>query len=132
MNIHEELFVKNFIVLRKRERYLELLGKQKSRNKILNEFRIHWDLVEECMTLVPPNQQFSGDTYKILKSKGAPETCYIISNNWDIDEKELPLKAALEAVVGHGGGTFVSCIAGRLGYFESDEATERFILEKND
>jgi hypothetical protein len=130
MNIHEKLFVKNFIIPRKRERYLELLGKEKTRDKILDEFRIHWDLVEEFMALVPPNQQFPENVYKILKSKGAPEMCYIISNDWDIDGKELPLTEALEKIVKHGSGTFVSCVAGKLGYFESDEATDRYILEK--
>lgn len=132
MNIHEELFVKNFIIPRKRERYAELLGKEKSRDKILNEFRIHWDLVKEFMTLVPPNQQFSKGIYKLLKDKGAPQKCYLISNNWDIDGKEMTLSEALEQTVGYGSGTFVSCIAGKLGYFESDEASDRYILEIND
>jgi hypothetical protein len=45
-------------------------------------------------------------------------------------QKEKSLKAALTEIVGYGGGTFVSCIAGKLGYFESDEATDRFILER--
>ncbi len=41
----------------------------------------------------------------------------------------MELLSALEQVVGYGGGAVISCIPGRLGYFE-DEWKERFILEK--
>ena len=127
MNIHEELFVKNFIIPQKRERYLEMLCKEKTRSKILNEFRVNWDLDKTFMVLMPPNQQLPENIYKLLKEKGAPQSCYVISDNFEIDKKEMSLNIALENLF---GGTFISCMAGKLGYFESDEAGEKYILER--
>jgi hypothetical protein len=36
--------------------------------------------------------------------------------------------SALKEVVGYGMGTLISCIPGRLAYFESED--ERYILQK--
>ena len=41
----------------------------------------------------------------------------------------MELLSALEQVVGYVDGAVISCIPGRLGYFEG-EWRERFILEK--
>ena len=42
----------------------------------------------------------------------------------------MDLQTALEEVIGYGNGTFVSCIPGKLGYFESAEPGLRYIFEK--
>ena len=59
--------------------------------------------------------------------KGAPETCYALSEDSDLDGKELPLVDALSEIVGACMGTFLSRIPGKLGYFE-DEG-QHWILE---
>jgi len=41
----------------------------------------------------------------------------------------MGLLDALKSVVGYGMGTVISCIPGRLGYFEG-EFRERYILQK--
>ena len=66
----------------------------------------------------------------ILFAKGAPATCYIVSESSRLDNRELSLAAALEEVVGYGIGTFLSCISGRLAYAEGEEPNERYILER--
>jgi hypothetical protein len=40
----------------------------------------------------------------------------------------MPLDQALKATVGNGIGTILSCIPGKLAYFEDEE--ERFILHR--
>jgi hypothetical protein len=60
--------------------------------------------------------------------KGAPETCYALSEDSELDGKEIPLSEALKEVVGCGMGTFLSCLAGRLAYFEDEDG--RWILER--
>jgi hypothetical protein len=66
----------------------------------------------------------------LLRSHGAPPTCYVLSEESGIDGRELPLEEALDRVVGLGMGTFLSCVPGRLAYFEGEEARERYILER--
>jgi len=63
----------------------------------------------------------------LLKSRGAPNRCYVISTDLELDQSEKELRAAIEAA--DGGTTILSCIPGRLGYFESHEG-DRYVLER--
>ncbi len=130
MNIHEELFIKNFIVPQKCERYLSLFDSKKGRKKLIEGFYHLNDFNEEHATEVLPNMQFAEDIYKILKSKGASENCYVISANSELDQKEFSLFEILKEVVGFEGGTFLSCVAGKLGYHEGEDMGARYIFEK--
>jgi hypothetical protein len=58
-----------------------------------------------------------------LKSKGAGLTCWVISEDPDIDGREIDLRTALEKVSGRGIGTVLSCIPGKLAYFEGEDET---------
>ncbi len=67
----------------------------------------------------------------MLKAKGSPNICFIISTNIEFDRKELPLIDVLEKIVGTcDDGTFISCIAGKLGYYEGESMGARYIFEK--
>jgi hypothetical protein len=77
---------------------------------------------------IPSHQQHVANIQDTLTSKGAPKTCYAISEDSALDGKEIPLKDALVSVVGRGMGTFLSCIPGKLAYFEDED--QRWILER--
>jgi hypothetical protein len=64
----------------------------------------------------------------LLRDRGAPATCVLFSAAADLDAREMPLDNALAAVVGWNPGTFISCIPGRLAYFEDEEG--RYLLER--
>jgi len=51
----------------------------------------------------------------------------VVSEDSRIDSKQMPLLTALEQVVGYGMGTLISCIRGRLAYFENED--QRCLLE---
>jgi len=51
-----------------------------------------------------------------------------MSENSDLDGKQMSLEEVLKEIVGRGIGTFVSCIKGKLGYFEDED--QRWILER--
>ncbi|MBN4057132.1 hypothetical protein JYU19_02370 [bacterium AH-315-J21] len=65
-----------------------------------------------------------------LKVKGAPSECYVISNDERFDGKLMDLSAALDSATGHGMGTIISCIPGKLAYFEGEESDDRYVLSK--
>jgi hypothetical protein len=68
-----------------------------------------------------------------LKNHGAGESCYSISDSEEIDGKELPLLTALEKAVGYGMPSIVSCIPGKLSFFEAEQdygPPPRFILKR--
>ena len=129
MNIHEEQFINSFIVAKKRERYLELLSKDKTRGKITRHFDHCADLDDQFVTQIPVNQQNPDEIYKILKKKGAGDTCYIIADNWDLDRKEMNLRTAIDEYY-ICDGAFFSCIPGKLVFYSGEEENGRYILEK--
>ena len=64
---------------------------------------------------------------RYLSSK-RPEVCYAVSEDDELDGKEIDLTHALETVIDRGMGTLLSCIPVKLAYFE--DADCRWILER--
>ena len=126
---HESSFVRQFIIPAKRDRYLSLLQSRKGRRKLLEALNHPKDLDMRRASLVPTNAQTVNQIEALLKSKGASDRCYVISSNQDIDGSEMLLRDALEQTVGGGLGTIISCIPGKLAYFEGEEQNERYIFE---
>ena len=130
MNVHEEQFAHSFITPEKRERYLSMLDSKRGRKKLRDGLYHCRDLDSRFAHLVPTGEQYSESIERVLKSKGAPDKCYLFSADDKFDGREMLLSEALSEVVDSGSGTFVSCIAGKLGYFEFEDMKERYILEK--
>jgi hypothetical protein len=40
----------------------------------------------------------------------------------------MELEKALAEIIGQGMGTFISCIPGKLGYFEGEDPGERYLV----
>ena len=68
----------------------------------------------------------------LLVSLGAAPTCFSVSGIEVIDGKELPLIETLDLVLTTGTGAFLSCVAGKLAYFQGADAYDRFICHKTD
>jgi hypothetical protein len=126
---HEQAMVKAFIVTRKQQRWLDFLADSKRRRDILRTLPHLRDLDERFLLQVPAPQSTSV-ILEMLRQRGAPEYCHVVSESAGLDARTLPLKEALELIVGIGTGTLVSCIPGRLGYFEGEDNGTRFILER--
>ena len=59
---------------------------------------------------------------KLLKKQGAGDTCYVITQlESDFDGKELPLFKALEDLIGTRAPFIISCIPGKLAYFQDEQ-----------
>lgn len=130
MSIHEEYFARCFIVSNKRDRYLSLLGTAKGRLKLAHGLNHCPDLDMRYATLIPTAQQDAEQIEKLLKQKGAPDTCYVMSSSWRTDGQTMSLHEALRATVGQAVGTLISCLPGQLAYFEFETPNERYVLEK--
>lgn len=129
-NMHESEFARNFIVPEKRARYLSLLESKHGRKKILNGFNHCRDLDPRFAKRIPANQDSDPAIEALLRQKGAPDTCYVMSDNSDIDGREMPLTEALLKTVAMDSGTLISCIPGKLAYFEMEGFDGRYILER--
>lgn len=128
---HELELVKAFITPLKRSRYLSLLESSKGRLKLIKGLDHFDDLDMRYAKLIPGGQQSVDDIERLLKKKGAPAICHVMSVNSEIDNQEVLLCKALEETVGRGMGTLISCVPGKLAYFENEEPNERYILERS-
>jgi hypothetical protein len=130
INVHEEMFARAFVAPPKRERYLALLSSAKGRKKVLNSLHHIHDLDARYAVRVLSSDQTVEGVLEALLGKGAPELCYVISDDPDVDQREMSLKDAIETVHGSNFGTVVSCIPGKLAYVETEDATFRYILAR--
>ena len=128
MKSPEEALILAFVRPERRTRLLTLLGDAKGRSKFRASLAHFHDLDVRFAQRVSGLR--AGEIEAKLRAMGAPERCHVLSESAELDGQTPTLEAALEAVVGRGMGALISCIPGRLGYFESEEVGERYILER--
>ena len=132
MTVPDEHLLTRFFVATKRERYSEMISKPKKRAKFLAELAHFKSLDPRYKVPLDPKKLFPNDIAAILTRKGAPGAVWITSENRDLDGREMPMLDALNEVVGRQFGTFLTCIPGRLAYFEGEVMGDRWILERQD
>jgi len=125
---HEEELVKAFILPVRQERYLEFLKTPKNRTKFVDQLAHFKHLNPQFAISIPGNQQNPASLLRLLSAKGAGLNCWVISENSETDGREMDLEAALKETVGMQMGTFLSCVPGKLAYFEDEE--KRYILQR--
>jgi hypothetical protein len=125
---HEEALIRAFILPNRVERYLECLKNPKKRTKFHQELHHFKALNPKYLVPILPRLQHADSIEELLKAKGAAQTCWMICGNRELDGREIELREALEETVGYGIGTLISCVPGKLGYFEDE--TVRGILER--
>jgi hypothetical protein len=127
----EAALIRAFIVPAKQERLVELLGRPRRRQDVLRTLYHFADLDPRFISRIPAAEDSAEGIEVLLRSKGAPDLCYAISTDRDLDGRTVPLRVALTRTHGLGHGTLLSCVPGSLGYFEGEEIGERYVLERS-
>ena len=125
---HEYQTIRSFVPRQKRARYLEFVADSRTRTKFTHALAYFRDIDTRYKRPIPPSSQNPREIERILKFKGAFAFCHAITENLDLDGKDISLEEALEKIVGRGMGAILSCIPGRLAFMETED--ERFILER--
>ncbi len=68
----------------------------------------------------------------MLRLRGAPATCYVLSGFEELDGREFLLEEAVIETVSGGWGTIVSCIPGKLAYYYDECGERRMLLQRTD
>jgi hypothetical protein len=126
MHSHEEATIRAFVTPSRRTRWLESLASAKRRGRFLDRLNHCRDIDERYVTPLPSN----ADVLAILKSHGAPTTCYVVSADASLDARELPLAEALADAQSGGWGTLISCIPGRLACYYAECGERRMLLKR--
>ena len=115
-----------FLYKNRRERARYLLQKKRDDfTKLLDHPRI---FDPQYLHEVEPRLHQARDIASQLRAKAGNTDCYLISSNPDLDQKTMPIELALEHIIGWGSGTYLSVVPGKLGYLETEEMGERFIV----
>lgn len=128
---HETAFIDSFVQSSLRRRFKEIFTKssiRKSKNRkkrikwaqLIIEFE-HW-VDNKCVNTVPLNELTQDRKIEYLKNRGAPELCYVISESKELDGKFLEIDYVLSYLSSNRTyGTILSCIPGKLAYYEHVE-----------
>ena len=126
--VHEEKLVKAFFLKERRERYLLGLANPRKRRKITDEFCHFKHLDLRFSVPIVPSQQNPAGIYGLLRKFGAPDVCWVVSDELELDARTINLKEALDEIVGRTFATFLCCIDGKLAYFENED--DRWIIRR--
>ncbi|MCB0321499.1 MAG: hypothetical protein KDD60_11285, partial [Bdellovibrionales bacterium] len=86
----------------------------RSRKKFLSKLG-HFDGFDDGSVIeIASHNQHLSSVLDSLRGHGAPEQCYVISENPKLNAKEMILSDALANTIGMGFGTIIVCLAGRL------------------
>jgi hypothetical protein len=111
-----------FILPERRRRFRHLLGE----GRLPALYHFNW-LDPRFAEPLPSKQGSPKFLGALLRERGAPEQCYVVSTIVEIDRGEMLLDEALAWVNTLDNGTFISCLPGKLAYFESEDG--RYILQ---
>ncbi len=118
-----------FLVGEWRARFRESLAPAKRRDTSRSQLPHLTHLDPRFSTPLP--EEGMGTLGATLREKGAGDRCYLLSEDPDLDGRELPLDDALAAIAEGGSphATFVSCLPGQLAYFRGADPGDRYVLE---
>jgi hypothetical protein len=118
-----------FLVGEWRARFRESLAPAKRRDTLRSQLPHVTHLDPRFATPVP--EQTAVELAEQLREKGAGDRCYLLSEDPDLDGRELPLDEALFAlmVAGSPHATFASCVPAQLAYFHDADPANRYLLE---
>ena len=130
MNDHERGFLA-FLVEPTKRRLETLLELGEKRRRDVRELLHHSVRLDPRFAQhLTGSEALSCPVEAMLRKRGAPSTCYVLAANSDLDGREMPLGEALEAIIGMGDGAFVSCIPGRLGFYEYEDMKSSYLLSR--
>jgi hypothetical protein len=126
---HSSAIVRSFVTPERRERYLGLLSSPRGREKLRHALAHFRDLDPRCARELPKGVHTPAEIAALLRARGAPAECVLLAEDVALDGRRLPLGDALAAVIGRGMGTFISCVPGRLAFYEGEGPGVRYLLE---
>jgi hypothetical protein len=127
----EEDFINTFVVARKRERYIELLRSPMRRRECLRQLYHFRDFVPDCIVPLAKGRMSADAILAELHRRDAGGACYLISVQPALDGITIQLQDAIARVYRVAEGTILSCVRGRLAYYEGEPPHNRFILHRS-
>jgi hypothetical protein len=126
MHPDEVATVNAFIAPARRTRWLKALASTKRRRRFLDRLNHCRDIDERYATLLSSKTVIAA----LLRSRGAPGVCHVISDIPEIDGQEMRLEEAIDEVELGQWGTLICCVPGQLAYYYDELGERRMLLER--
>jgi len=128
--IHEQEFVRAFIAKGRQERCAFLLSHPTRRQKFRDALP-HFKWLDERFAhpIAPKVAHTAAELVSLLRSKGAGQTVWVISEDKAIDGREMNLDDAMSQIWGAQKGNVLSCIPGKLAFFKDEEMHSERLLQ---
>ena len=129
----ESDFIKTFFVECKQSRAIHELSSLSKRKDFLWRLSNYSVLLKpQYLIKIPKPNSDPESLQELLLNHGAEKICYCISLTSDMDGTYVDLLDALKDIVGNGMPAFLSCVKGKLAYYEGEQCAgppDRFILK---
>lgn len=122
--VREETLVRSFFRSDRQERWLMMVRKPRRRAEALDELN-HLAGLDERYTVEVGSLAAASE---MLARRGAPPTCYVMSDVPELDGRMMNLAEALAAAEVGEWGTILDCVPGRLAYYSGERAECRMVL----
>ena len=127
---HAEAAIRAFAAPERAPRYLALLASKHGRAKLRAQMAHAFRLDLRYATRISGAEASPEAIGSKLRALGAPESCHCLSEDSELDGRDMLLDEALAATIGRGMGTLISCVPGALAYYEAEDVNERFVLQR--
>ena len=121
---HEDATIRAFVAPHRKDRLLQQLGSPTGRKGALNKLNhfAGWDI--RYARSIPS----STNILPLLKAAGAPAACHLISDDPELDGRDLPLADAIARAEDFDFASILCCDPGRLAFFFDEARVDRLRL----
>lgn len=127
---YDEGIIRLFADKDKKEGLLFKLARPARRDEVISAMGNAIQFAPRCMTEILKKPKVD-ELHSQLKARSAGDKAYIFGWAEELHGQIIPLREALEMVVGSTKGTLVYCIEGQVGYYEADGWEGYFIIHKS-
>lgn len=130
MNEHEHGFL-NFVAEDDRRRLSTLLGLGPKRRKDVRAMLDHKVALDPRWVSILSGKEHNPDAViRRLRLLGAPDTCWMLAAHSDLDGRHAPLQEGVMSLLRSMSGGFISCLPGRLGYFQYEPPGVAYVMNR--
>lgn len=133
LNPHEEAVIRQLFAHDRRLEFLRgISGTAKSRARALWNLAHFYDWEPRCTVLeVPKSKRTVDGISDLLRERGAPSTCHLMSNYPYIDGHDMDLREAVKAALeAWPHSTIISCKPGKLAFYQGEYVEEAYIVTR--
>lgn len=125
---NEFSMIKKFLAEGDKARIASLLKTNNGRKRFIQKLAHSYVFDKKFLHKIDSKDQTVEEILSLILKRNSPQTCYVISENSNLDGSLQNIRDALDKTVACGMGTILCCIPGVLLYVEMEDPGERYLV----